>query len=268
MDKSSLGDRMKKNYENRYRQKLIRRIPVIMRLDGKSFTTLTHHCVKPFDEFFSYCMTQTAIRVCQGLQEAKYAYIQSDEISILLTDFETHNREAWFDYNIQKMCSIASGIASAYFTTLWFGNKTILWTKNKALRGLIKDEETLQKYLNSIVVSVFDCRVFNIPKEEVCNYFIWRQKDWERNSIQMLSRAHYSHKDLMNKNREDMHEMLYKKGVNWSTLPNKWKKGSVVFKGMVKEGEVKRQEWVSCYAPIFTSHRYAVERYLNLEETE
>ena len=218
----SLGDRMKENYENRYRIKLTRRMPVIMRLDGRAFHMLTKRCKRPFDYDFTAAMTQTVLCLMSDIQGAKCAYVQSDEMSFLLTDFDDLNTEAWFDYNMQKMCSVAAGLASVGFTGRW-------------------GEE-----------GIFDCRVFNIPREEVCNYFIWRQKDWERNSLQMLAQAHYSHKQLLNKGKAEMHEMLHDKGVNWADLTKGQKNGWFIFDsgGQIME------------APIFTENRGAIEYYL------
>lgn len=226
MEKDSIGNRMKGNYENRYRIKLTRRMPVILRLDGKAFHTLTKRCHKPFDGTFQATMQDTALELCSQLQGAKCAYVQSDEISILLTDFDRLTTDAWFDYNLQKIVSVAAGIASAYFSCHW----------------------EPENY------SVFDCRAFNIPKEEVCNYFIWRQQDWLRNSIQMLSQAYYSPKQLHKKNTSDMHEMLHKVGVNWADLDDVWKNGAFLSK--CGEG------WIFSADLIFTQNRDVVEQFL------
>ena len=223
---NSLGDRMKKNYENRYRIKLSRRIPVIIRLDGRAFHNLTRNCEKPFDNHFSACMELTALDLCAEIQGAKCAYVQSDEISILVTDFDKLTTEAWFDYNIQKMVSVSAGLASSKFS----------------------------RYFSYVSVGIFDSRVFSIPREEVANYFIWRQSDWIRNSVAMLSQSVYSHKELHKKNQSDMHEMLHAKNINWSDLDGKWKNGVFVYRD---GGNLNTVE-----APIFTQDRYSIERYL------
>jgi tRNA(His) guanylyltransferase len=202
MKKDSLGDRMKSNYEDRYKIKLSRRTPVIIRLDGKAFHTLTRNYVKPFDADFQELMQNTALYVCSNIQGAKCAYTQSDEISILLTDFDKLTTDAWFDYSLQKVTSVSAALASAYFT----------------------------KNLNEDKIAVFDSRAFNIPKEEVCNYFVWRQKDWIRNSITMLAQSYYSHKELHKKNSSDMHEMIFQKGDNWADLAPQWKNGMLTVK--------------------------------------
>ncbi len=235
MKENSIGNRMKENYEDRYRIKLTRKMPVIIRLDGKSFHTLTRHCRKPFDDDFSECMTATASYLLKNIQGAKCAYKQSDEISILLTDFDRLTTDGWFDYNLQKMVSVSAGMASAFFIINW-------WSVIPSTRR------------TTISNAVFDSKVFNIPKEEVCNYFIWRQQDWFRNSLQMLARTHFSHKELNEKNTSDIHEMLHQKGVNWTDLEPVWKNG--VFIWLENEG------WGDYSDVVFTKDRYAVERYL------
>jgi tRNA(His) guanylyltransferase len=226
----TVGARMKGNYEDRTRFYLLRRIPVILRLDGKAFHTLTRHCDKPFDEDFSDAMIKTSKVLLTAIQGAKIVYTQSDEISILITDFDTLNTEAWFDYNIQKMTSVASGIASAYFS--------LTFTKGN--------------HFSDNQFSVFDCRVFNMPKEEVTNYFYWRQIDWIRNSISMLSQVYYTTKELHKKKQKDMHEMLFQKGINWAGIPDKWKNGTFLFKDID----------VEVHNLIVKSNRNIIEQYI------
>lgn len=231
MNKDSIGNRMKENYENRYRLKLTRRMPVIMRLDGKAFHSITKGCEKPFDRSFLASMQLTALKLCTEIQGAKCAYTQSDEISILITDFDKLTTDAWFDYNIQKMVSVSAGIASACFSSFFcHGGK----------------------------YAVFDSRVFNVPKEEVCNYFVWRQQDWIRNSVQMYAQSVFSYRQLHKKNQADMHEMLHKKGLNWASLDFVWKNGTFISKS---DGA-----WTTGYDIIFTQDRDVIEDYLEPEE--
>lgn len=222
MKKDSIGNRMKDNYENRSKYKLIRRMPVIIRLDGKAFHTITKQCDKPFDEDISMIMTDGMKYLLENIQGAKLGYQQSDEISILLTDFDNLTTDAWFDNNIQKICSISASMLSARINSEWdfdhcwedeFGKVGLGWK------------------FNSEKLWMFDSRCFNIPKGEVNNYFVWRQQDWFRNSLQMLSRSHFSHKELHKKNTADMHDMLHSRGVNWSDLKEKWKNGVTIYKG-------------------------------------
>ena len=234
----SLGDRMKENYENRYRFYLTRRTPVVIRLDGKAFHTITKKCDKPFDGPFCTAMDVTAGMLVNDIQGSKLAYVQSDEISILLTDFDRFNTDAWFDYNIQKIVSVSAGMASAYFSQHW---------------------ESYVALGDKLSMGIFDCRAFNLPKEEVCNYFIWRQQDWFKNSLQMLARAHFSHKQLKGKKTQDLHDMLYKQGINWTEQSNRYKNGCCYIK---IDGE-----WLMRSELIFTKEREVVENLLiSIEE--
>jgi len=225
MKELAIGKRMKNYYESRYRFKLTRRTPVVIRLDGNCFHTLTKDCKKPFDIQLSRAMEETARDLCAYIQGARCSYIQSDEISILLTDFENLDTEAWFDYNVQKMCSISAGKASVFFTD-YYGKE-----------------------------GIFDSRVFNIPKEEVCNYFVWRQADWERNSLIMYARSFYTQEELHKKGRGDLHEMLHRKGHNWAGLEDRWKNG--LFISRSEDGWLTHPE-----CPIFKTDRISVEKYL------
>ncbi len=225
----SLGDRMKVNYEKRFEYKLLRRIPVIIRLDGRSFHTLTNKCEKPFDLFLSQCMGNTAKYLCEEIQGAKCAYTQSDEISILLTDYDLITTQAWFDYDLQKVVSISASLASVYFSKLFEAD------------------------------AQFDSRAFNLPVDEVANYFIWRQKDWIRNSVAMLAQSHFSANQLLNKEQSDMHEMLHQKDINWAELLDRFKNGVFVFK--TQEAGIATRD-----NAIFTEDRFIVEMFLSRKD--
>jgi tRNA(His) 5'-end guanylyltransferase len=180
-------------------------------------------------------MNKTALFLCSEIQGAKCAYVQSDEINILVTDFDQLTTDAWFDYNIQKMTSISAGLASADFTVRW----------NEGA---------------SRPIAIFDSRVFNIPKEEVCNYFIWRQQDWVRNSVSMLAQAHFSHKELQGKNQPAMHEMLHAKGINWSNMHPCWKNGTMIAKSV--------DGWTDFFDIIFKDRRYIIEELITVKEQQ
>jgi len=206
--KDSLGDRMKGFYEARSKTYLARRTPVILRLDGKAFHTFTRGCVKPFDERLQGAMEATARFLLENIQGVKLAYTQSDEITLLLTDYDRLETDAWFDYNVQKMCSIAASMAGVKFTLEY------------------ADDDT---HLCDVDPAYFDCRAFNIPKEEVSNCFYWRCLDWERNSVQMLAQAHYSAKQLHGVSCAMAKDMLIcQKNINWNELADKWKYGSFI----------------------------------------
>lgn len=225
MRKDSLGDRMKEYYEKRGRKYLTRRTPVILRLDGKCFSTYTKNFERPFSQPLSDLMTDTAKFLCENIQGAKLCYTQSDEITILITDFDRLTSDCWFGYETSKMNSIAASMAGSVFNDL-------ARRRGDKMGGLNK-------------LAFFDCRAFNIPKEEIVNCFRWRYQDWLRNSIQMLAQAHFSHKELHGKNKGMMHDMLMlEKNVNWNDLKPLWKNGTLLYKEdgkWIKDSDIK---WV------------------------
>lgn len=215
--KDLLGDRMKTYYENRTRYFLPRRTYTIIRLDGKAFHTLTKHFIKPFNDILIDIMNKTAIELCKQIQGAKFAYVQSDEISILLTDFDTLTTQAWFDGNIQKIVSVSASIA-----TVNFFNSLIYFIWNDRIKK---------------IDACFDSRVFTIPNNiEVENYFVWRQKDWIRNSINMYAQSTYSHKELNGKSIIEVKKMLKTKDLDWDDLKQAYKYGRLIYKDELVSG--------------------------------
>lgn len=249
MSNDSLGDRMK-GYENVPRISLMRRTPVILRADGKAFHTLTgRHCVKPFDVQFQSAMWATAKNLCENVQGVRVAYVQSDEISVLMTDWTTLDTQGWFDYQLQKMVSVAAAFASVAF--------------NKAFPKA--DGE-----------AVFDARAFNIPAHEVQNYFVWRQQDATRNSINSVGQANFPHKALHGLNTDQVQELLFKeKGINWNDLAVCNKRGVCLFKKTVpftavnkKTGDeivTTRSAWdVDMNIPVFTQDKEYINKFMEL----
>jgi len=225
--KDRLGDRMKDFYEDRFRYKLPRRTNVIIRIDGKAFHTYTKGLNRPYDVALMEDMDETTKYLCENIQGAKIGYVQSDEISILLTDYDDLGTSAWFDHNLQKMCSIASSLATAKFNELRFKRNL------KVMEDTRKPDEIFLNW-DKQKLAMFDARVFVIPyDEEVVNYFIWRQQDATRNSISMAAQSMYSHSELNGKKVDDMQEMIFQKGFNWNDYPTRFKRGSAIVK--VKE---------------------------------
>lgn len=265
--KDSLGDRMKKNYENRYRYSLTRRTPVIIRLDGKAFHTFTRDFNRPYDELFHKTMNETTKKLCENIQGCKLGYTQSDEISLLLTDFDTLTTDAWFDYELQKICSIAASMATLYFNQIfaqvaveYIGAQNHL---DDYIRTLIKAQET---------GALFDARAFNIPEDEIANYFIWRQQDATRNAIQMLGQTYFSHTELHKKSTKMIQEMLWQqKGINFNDMPIEFKRGICCIKYQYQvdilnsansssDIQITRSGWkIDTEIPIFTKDRSYIE---------
>lgn len=254
--RDSLGDRMK-DYENTSRVYLARRMPAIIRLDGKAFHTFTKGFKKPFDNILIETMWKTAIFLCENIQGCQIAYTQSDEISLLLTDYENLNTSAWFDKNIQKMVSISASMATLAF------NKSFQEIYNENIKD--GDISKGNVYERRLMTAMFDSRVFILPKEEVVNYFVWRQQDASKNSIQMVGRTEFSHKELHKKNGKEIQEMLFqKKDINWSDLPTYEKRGACIIKeSYLTSNSVRRSRWIEDKdIPIFTEDRDYIERYI------
>lgn len=203
MKKDSLGDRMKGQYEDRFRFMLPRRTYTLVRCDGKAFHTFTRKCQKPNDIHLAAAMDAGAVALCKEASGVSFAYVQSDEISILLTDFTLPTTEAWFDGNVQKIVSVSAAVVTEAFNAAYPRSG-----------------------------AVFDARVFCIPDPvEVENYFIWRQQDATRNSIQGLAQSKFSAKQLHGKNTAEMQEMLFQScGLNWNDEEPYWKRGRTIVK--------------------------------------
>ena len=238
MKRDDLGNRMKTFYEEIPKTRLMRRCPVICRLDGRSFHTFTRGFKRPFDDVLIKTMQETAKYLCENIQGCSLAYTQSDEISLLLIDYQRFETSAWFDYEIQKMCSISASIATMVFNRLFLDNVNE-WAiydsgiqDEKNLNILEQLYQLQDAYIDAECKgAMFDSRVFNIPREEVTNYFYWRQLDASRNSIQMVGQANFSHKELQNKSCNDIQDMLMtQKGINWNDFPTYQKRGSCVVK--------------------------------------
>ena len=246
--KDTLGDRMK-SYENSYRFSFPKKLPIIIRADGKSFSKLLSKCKKPFDSNVLDVMNQTAIYMCQSIQGAKVAYVQSDEISILLTDYQTHETDSWFSSNLNKIVSVSAALAVSKFTSL-----------SPSIFGEMK-------------LAQFDSRAFILSKDEVNNYFIWRQQDATRNSVQMTAQSLYSHKELHKKNNSALQEMIFQKGINWGNLPISEKRGRCIVKNIKlstmihpktkEEIIVERSVWeVDNEIPEFSKKHAYIDQYL------
>ena len=256
-----LGTRMKEFYEGVPKTRLVRRMPVAIRIDGKAFHTFTRGFQKPFDEVLGKSMRETMKYLCENIQGCVLGYTQSDEITLILVDYQNLNSDAWFDYEIQKMCSIAASMATMAF------NKAFASNVAKQSKRLYSEylEEKDASYIDTLEIAMnkgamFDARCFNIPKEEVANLIYWRQLDATRNSIQMVGQANFSHKELQNKSCNMIQEMLFaEKGINWNDYPTYLKRGSCCIKTTIqnpnvdiKDGAYPKSVWmIDLDIPIF-----------------
>lgn len=246
MDRSDLAERMK-GYEKRNRYYLQRRMPVILRLDMRAGHSFTRGFERPFDEVFIKSMQDTAKYLCKNIQNCKLSYQQSDEITLLLVDYDKLNTDCFFDYRVDKLCSIAASMATMAFNKYFYDN---VFVYNATATVDLSDKKYPFKEVYSKAVdkgAMFDARCFNIPKEEVTNLVYWRQLDASRNSIQMVGQANFSHKELQNKSCNDIQDMLMtQKGINLNDLPTYQKRGSCCIKieeNITENNSVEKMEF-------------------------
>lgn len=204
MTHTTIGDRIKR-YEIVSKTSLLPNSYVVLRVDGRAFHTWTRGLKKPFDYVLMGAMVVTGESVAKEMSGFKLGYHQSDEFSFVITDTDSYETELWFGGEVQKLCSITASLFTAYF--------------NYEMGIEIGDKP-----------AVFDCRAFNVPKDDVANVFIWRQQDWERNSLQMLARSEFSQSELHGKKCADIHEMLHRNDMNWCDLPDDAKNGTFITK--------------------------------------
>lgn len=251
-----LGDRMKE-YENVNRFYLTRRAPLIIRIDGRAFHTFCRGLKKPYDGTFAKSMQVTTLNLCKNIEGCKLAYTQSDEISLLLTDYDELETQAWFDKNLQKIVSISASLATLYFNKS-FKDLSEEWCESyySAWNNSEEDDKYYDTLRKAQFTATFDSRAFCLPKEEVANYFVWRQKDATRNSINSLAQANFSHKSLQGLNVNQVQDKLVnEKGINWNDQPTEFKRGICCIK-------VNGSWKVDKEIPIFTEDRNYIERYI------
>lgn len=206
MIKDALGTRIKR-YEEAYKHNLTPRSCLFIRVDGKAFHSFTKGMDRPFDQDLISSMVYAACQTAQyQMQGCIAAYIQSDECTFMLTDFKDLETQGWFDYELNKVVSISASAFTYYFNEM-------LSKLGKVGRG----------------PALFDSRAFIVPYDDAPNVFIWRQRDWQRNSVQMLARQHFSPKEMHRKSVTELHVMLMGKGVTWANLPEQQKNGTFIF---------------------------------------
>ena len=254
---SSLGDRMKQ-YEAVSKSHLIRRIPVIIRLDGCHFHTFTNGFVKPFDEVLTCSMIRTMKYLCQNIQGCVFGYTQSDEISLILVDYKKLTSSAWYDNEVQKMCSVAASLCTLKF------NEVFREEVHKRVLPINLGNLPITAYNKALEIgAVFDCRAFNVPKEDICNCIIWRQQDATRNSIQSLAQSQFSHKELQGLSCDKLQDKLFKeRNINWNDLEVYKKRGTACY----NRGEEYSDWAVDLCMPILTQDNGYINKHVFVGE--
>lgn len=264
MSRASLGSRMK-GYESVSKNYLMRRQPVIIRLDGKAFHTFTRGFDKPFDDIFMESMEETMKYLCENIQGCVLGYTQSDEISLVLCDYQKLDTDAWFGYNVQKIVSVSASMTTLKFNQMFTESVTGLHVSSDEVDEIINGMSIYEYYDNLETAArngaMFDSRAFTVPIEEVNNYLLWRQQDATRNSIQALAQSLYSHKELQGVSTKALQDKMFtEKGVNWNDLPTCKKRGSCSIKTVIqnpnvdiKDGNYPKEVWeIDTDIPIFS----------------
>lgn len=270
--KDSLGDRMKEYYEDRAKTYLTRRTPVIIRLDGKAFHSFTKHLKKPYDKILHDTMNSTMEYLCKNIQGCKFGYTQSDEITLVLVDYDKLETDAWFGYGVQKMCSISASMATLAFNTYFKKYRDDFLDSVAALQDFDLEKDYLESLQRCLEVgALFDSRCFNIPIEEVVNCLIWRQQDATRNAIQMLGQCNFSHRELHGMSCNDIQDMLMlQKDINFNDMPTDYKRGTCCYKKEIPCTDRLvgyKTEWViDKDPPIFSKDREFVEKWVYIKE--
>ena len=182
-------------------------LPLICRVDGRSFSKFCKRFKKPYDENISTLMKETAKYLLKETN-ADLAYHQSDEISLLFKPIDPP-KQRMFDGSKIKLTSVISGMTSSFF-----------------MRSLIKLSQEQNIDMDNVIPH-FDSRLFSVPNMiEAGNYFVWRQQDAKRNSISMMAQSIFSHKSLQSKSGEEMLEMIKLSGNDYHSMPFNFKYGS------------------------------------------
>ena len=227
---SELSKRMKDDYENVVKPRLNDKEPIIIRIDGKAFRTFTKNLKKPFDDLFVRSMQQTVKYLCENIPNIIFGYQHSDEISLLLIKDEIST--PWFNYDVQKVSSVSASMATMVFNNSFRQNANTWISEYHAWCNMAYDcdeeKDAYEEALNKAMClgAMFDSRCFNIAREDVINYFFWRQSDASRASIRMTAQVYFSHQQLLKKTRDDIRYMLRdQKGIDWESFPIAYKWG-------------------------------------------
>lgn len=272
----SLAERMK-GYENIPKNFLMRRTPVIIRLDGAHFKNFTRTLDKPFDGVLTRAMEGTLLHLCKTIQGCVFGYSQSDEISLLLCDFQALTTDGWFGYNVQKMVSTAAAMTTLAFNHN-FESAAEEFSRKTLSRGIFSGDYTfIGQYITDKMRSykdalkkcpTFDARVFNLPKEEVNNYFVWRQADGERNAVSALAQKNYSQKQLNGISTEQLKiKLKEEKNIDWKAMPLANTRGFICTKDFKYNNTGVRPVWgVNTTIPYFKDADFIVKEAMDFEK--
>jgi Uncharacterized conserved protein len=202
--------------------KLMPNTYVLAMVDGHRFSKLIKNKFdKPFDDLFIKMMNETAKYLCENIQGVKFAYTQSDEISIVITDFDTPMTDSYFSFRLCKMQSLIAAMATAKF--------------NQMYAKLANDYKGfgLKKFdMKEYPTYTFDCKVWTVPiANDAYAWFLYRQTDCIKNSKAQTAQTYLSHKELVGLTSDEMIAKLKnEKGIDWYDFENGKKYGRLIRK--------------------------------------
>ncbi|MBR1555876.1 MAG: tRNA(His) guanylyltransferase Thg1 family protein [Oscillospiraceae bacterium] len=264
-NKETLAERMKR-YESVSSGYLTRRLPVILRLDGKAFHSFTKGFDRPFDSLLMMTMQTTMKMLCESIQGCVLGYTQSDEITLILCDYQTLDTQPWFGYRIQKMTSVSAAAATLYFNTIFSPLAMEYIEAHCQDDSQQKRIQALKRALHK--EALFDSRVFSIPKEEVNNCLVWRQQDAIRNSIEATAQANFSPKQIHGLNCTRLKEkLLTEKNIDWNAMPIEQQRGSCCIRKLEQHDGYVRNGWIiDSEIPVFSKNPEYVSARIRFED--
>lgn len=219
---------------------------ILVMLDGKNFSKLVkNNFEKPFDDCFIRMMNETAKFLCENVQGCKFAYVQSDEISLLITDYDTPETDMLFGGRLCKIQSILASLATSEFNR-WF----TIWNLNKCY-----DNVSVGEFISKMKMAQFDCKAWVVPNvNDVFSYFLYRQLDCIKNSKQQTAQTYIPHKELLGKNADEQIAMCIDRCiVDWNMFEDKYKYGRFIAKEVTTQTKVVKGETV-----IFARNKFKV----------
>lgn len=203
--KDNLGDKLKALEQIEAGRKTMKDLPLMARLDGRSFSKFTKGLKRPYDGRMSDLMVDTTKYLVEQTQACS-GYCQSDEITLCWYFPYESTSEYMFDGKYQKLNSTLAAMASVFF--------------NKNLDRIPEKADQLP---------TFDCRVWCVPTvREVYLNFLWREQDATKNSISMAAHHYFYNADLYKKTGAEKIDMMFDIGLNWNDYPAFFKRGTYV----------------------------------------
>ena len=211
---------------------------IIAHIDGRSFSKMIKNKFqKPFDRDFINMMNETASYLCAMVQGVHLAYVQSDEISLLIKK-NTPESDVFFGGRLCKMQSIIASLATAKFNQL-MAAKTI---QNNMYEITLMDFEDTEDTVYSpsdcvdtvlnMALCQFDCKVWDVDTaNDAMAWFLFRNIDCIRNSKQQAAQTYLPHNVLLGLDSDTQIKMLLdEKGVDWNSFSGGEKSGRLIYR--------------------------------------